>query len=102
VIYDFACPCGCTEERNVRVADRDRQRCACGQPMRRAPHFSQVKFIIPRYMRAGGDDMNLVMPDDEEGRTEYMQDAYRQHGRWRNDLVPSTEKPKVMFNDAPR
>lgn len=100
--YDFACECGRSEERNVPIAERDTQTCGrCRGPMRRLPHFGHVKFIIPRYMRAGHDD-GLVMPDDEEGRTKYMQDAYKQHGKWRNDLVPSTEKPKVMFRDAPR
>jgi len=93
--YDYECRCGRSEERNVRLADRDLQKCGtCGGRMLRLPHYRHVKVNIPLWFRAGHDE-STYLPDKVEERQEFQEAAYREHGRWRSDLGGT--KPKGHF-----
>lgn len=88
MFWDYQCPrCGTQEERSVSVAERDSQVCECGGRLARVQAFRSQLLWVPLSMRSSHDE-TTYLPSDPAQRQQFLEDAYRQHGKWRSDLAP--------------
>ncbi len=81
MIFDYRCLCCKTvETRQVRSAERDRQRCErCGSVVLRLPHFHTLAITIPRHMRAEYDKtVEQIAPPEPELRRQWLERGYEQ------------------------